>query len=111
MGGPCLLGSVVGPFTAGCKGCDDHPYVPYSIDAPTSAARADDAAAPLAAPEEDAGGAFAEQPAVVAPPDTTRWSLEGLTLDSPVGHGFAVGLVRDFDGDGANAARAIARPA
>ena len=100
---------------AGCHGChDDHPYVPYAIgssahepgDAGLEAAPAGSAALPVV----DAGSAFAGEVATVAPPGLSRWPVGGLVLESPPGLVFVSAIVRDFDGDGASDAFAVARP-
>jgi hypothetical protein len=100
---------------AGCHGChDDHPYVPYAIGS-SEPDRLDAGmeAAPVgsALPTGvDAGAVFAGEAAVVAPPGLTQWPLGGLVLDAPPGLVFVSALVRDFDGDGAVDAFAVARP-
>jgi hypothetical protein len=102
-------------LSAGCRGChDDHPYVPYAIasSAPHAGApeEAGVAAADAATPLEAGADPFSGEPATVAPPGLTRWVLGGLTLDAPDGQVFALGLVRDFDGDGSQDAFTIVRP-
>jgi hypothetical protein len=57
------------------------------------------------------GDGFAERDATAAPPNTTQWIVEGVTLGAPDGLVFASALIGDFDGDGAKEAFAIARPA
>jgi hypothetical protein len=89
---------------ASCKACkNEHPYVPYSIDgeAPPSV-DAQEEAAPIVE-----GGSYADARAVLAPPNATRWTLDGMTLLAPArtdfaasGVVFVVGLTGDFDGDG-----------
>ncbi|HEY3816041.1 MAG TPA: hypothetical protein VGL81_02665 [Polyangiaceae bacterium] len=100
----------------GCHGChDDHPYVPYAIgssepDYRDGAAEAPSAAsAPLAS--VDAGTSFAEEAATLAPPGLSQWPVGGLLLQAPQGLVFVSAVVRDFDGDGAVDAFAVARPA
>ena len=104
-----LVATFVVCASAGCgKSCtNDHPYVPYTIDTTSSVASSDDAAAPLAV-EGDAG-AFYERPASIAPAGATEWTLDGVSLTAPAGRVFVVGVVRDFDGDGAKDALAIVR--
>jgi hypothetical protein len=98
----------------GCHGCrDDHPYVPYSIGSSDGSAGGAAAAAqpvPASLPAPD-GGAFVAEPATLAPPGLARWPLEGVVLDAPTGSTFVSGTARDFDGDGALDAFAIARSA
>ncbi len=98
----------------GCHGChDDHPYVPYAIGSSDAAARpwGEAPAATPAAVAPSEAGSFGEEAAVPAPPGLARWALEGAVLDAPAGSVFVSGIVRDFDGDGAPDAFAIARPA
>jgi hypothetical protein len=93
----------------GCQGCkDDHPYVPYVIgDAETKVSLA--TTSQLAPPPEEGGAGFAAQAASVAPEGSASWTLDGLALVAPEGMTFQLGLARDFDGDGAPDALAIAR--
>ena len=100
---------------AGCHGChDDHPYVPYAIgssepdrmDAGPEAAPVGSAAPTLV----DAGSAFTGEAAVVAPLGLSQWPVAGVVLQAPQGLVFASAVVRDFDGDGAADAFAVARP-
>ncbi len=95
--------------TAGCaKSCkNDHPYVPYAVGDGSGAAAVEDASS--AEPGVDAGGQFAEQGAVAAPPNTTTFNVDGLTLVAPAGRDIVLALVRDFDGDGAKDAVAVVR--
>jgi hypothetical protein len=100
---------------AGCHGCrDEHPYVPYAIETPDSGAEPAGDGAPSAkafVPSPDAGRAvFSGESASVAPPGLARWSVDGVTLESPPGTVFVSAIVRDFDGDGAKDAFAIVRP-
>ena len=107
------LGLFVVLSLAGCHGChEDHPYVPYAIgpgDGETKVALPE-ASAPEAGDTSDAA-AFTEEPAVLAPPGTSHWEIEGATLDAPAGDVFASAIVGDFDGDGTKDAFATARPA
>jgi len=96
------------PLLGGCKSCrNEHPYVPYTIDeaGPPSPVADEDAALPAVA---DAA-AFAERPAIVPPPEATRWTLEGLDIAAPAERVFALGLTADIDGDGARDAIAVVR--
>jgi hypothetical protein len=100
-------------LASGCSGCrEDHPYVPYTIGSATSSALvATDAAAPaapLTSRGADGGSAFG-QLASVAPPATTRWTLEGTELEAPEGRVFVAAVVADLDGDGSSDAFAIVR--
>jgi hypothetical protein len=96
-----------GGALSGCKGCgEDHPYVPYSIDDAPKAPAAEDAAGG-AAPAIDDSGAFRVRDAIVAPPQTSRWTIDGLDLAAPADRVFALGLTGDFDGDGARDAVAL----
>lgn len=93
----------------GCRACkNDHPYVPYSIDGETTPSPDDAGGSSSVFPAPDAS-AFAEAHAVVAPPNATRWTLDGLTLVAPEGKAFAVGLTGDFDGDGRADAMTVVR--
>jgi hypothetical protein len=109
-----ILGPVLVLAAAGCHGCGDgHPYVPYAIETPEAGADVPgDAAAPApSVPSIDAGRLpFSGEAALVAPPGTARWSVEGITLDAPQGMVFVSAIVRDFDGDGTKDAFAIVRP-
>ena len=56
-------------------------------------------------------GAFAEEAALLGPAGAAaEWHLSGVVLAAPAGSTFALGVVRDFDGDGAPDAFAIVRP-
>jgi len=100
---------------AGCRGCHEgHPYVPYVIEPSGSpAAGGADAGPPPAlgsGATPDAGRtAFVPVPATVAPVGSSRWSLEGLTLQAPDGKVVVSAVVRDFDGDGIKDAFAVLR--
>jgi len=95
-----------------CQGCrEDHPYVPYTIgvvDPKSSAAPSGLEPAPSGSAEE-AGAAFAQQAAAVAPPESKTWTLDGLALAAPEGTFFQLGLARDLDGDGAVDVLAVVR--
>lgn len=100
----------------GCHGChDSHPYVPYTIGPAEAAAAQPDAgsgsAASASTPDGGEASAFTAIDATAAPPNTTRWPIQGLVLDAPQGLVFASAVVRDVDGDGKDDAFAIARPA
>jgi hypothetical protein len=100
-------------MASGCKCGRDRPYVPYSIDEGGALSSADDAGAaattePIGA---DAGLSFAEQAALVAPPNVSQWTVEGITLAAPAEMAFVSAVVRDFDGDGAKDALAVVRGA
>jgi hypothetical protein len=96
---------------AGCKGCkDDHPYVPYTIEDEQKAALADEAGTalvPSPGAGEDAGSAFHLRESIVAPPNASRWTLDGLDVNAPPDRVFVLGLTGDFDGDGAKDAVAL----
>jgi hypothetical protein len=111
-----LLAPLLALALASCRGChDDHPYVPYTIGSgqPAADAPADAAAAAVApaAPVEAGADRFAGEAAQVAPPGLARWTVDGMALAAPEGAVFALGAVRDFDGDGVDDAYAIVRPA
>lgn len=85
-----------------CK--KDHPHVPYSVeDSKTSSA-------------EDAGdrsvdasvGLPGVEPALVAPPKSTRWNVRDRELVAPPNREFALALPGDFDTDGSSDALVIA---
>jgi len=99
--------------SAGCHGCHDgHPYVPYAIESAPPALRLPDAGSPAAEVTPDAGrAAFAVEPAAIAPPGASRWSIDGVVLQAPDGQVIVSAVVRDFDGDGAKDAFAIVRAA
>jgi len=100
---PVLVSSVLG----GCRGCaNDRPYVPPAPDA--AAAAVVDAASPVLATEETDSGNLV-QPALVAPPATTSWQTNGMTLEAG-GREIVLALVGDFDGDGRKDALALVRP-
>lgn len=94
---------------AGCgRSCKkDHPYVPYSVDDAPSTATVDAGDRPEALPKRADAGAF--EPALIAPPGTRTWNVEGLPLVAPPGREILLALVRDFDGDGKKDALAIVR--
>src|SRR5450755_3410565 len=90
-----IASSGVAVVLSACQGCrEDHPYVPYSIVEleRKGTPLADAQAAPLA----DEAGAFAQQAAAVAPPDSKAWTLGGLALVAPEGTTFQLGLARDL---------------
>ncbi|WP_394838161.1 hypothetical protein LVJ94_14745 [Pendulispora rubella] len=98
----------------GCKCSRDRPYTPYAIDeaGTTAAPPADDGGGAASTAETaDAGVTFAEQPGIVAPPNTSQWELEGLVLTAPPEMIFVTALTRDFDGDGTKDAVAVVRGA
>jgi hypothetical protein len=104
------LAATVAVCTGGCSGChDDHPFVPYSIGSSDGAAA--DGAAAAVAPAPSAAGRDAPDggSAAVAPPGTTSWTLDGVTLQASAGQVFVLAIVADFDGDGAKDAFAIER--
>jgi len=111
--GVALSSFVAVSALAGCRDCrESHPYVPYAIaaDAALSGARAGAPPAheaDAAATANDAGDEFAEEPAAVAPPGATHWSVGGVTLDAPAGRVFVAAIAGDFDGDGASDAFAV----
>ncbi|MBX3216946.1 MAG: hypothetical protein KF850_33245 [Labilithrix sp.] len=92
----------------GCRACaNDHPYVPPAADAQAvSAADAGEPAVEIAA--ADAAPGLVE-PALVAPPASTSWQTNGMTLEAG-GREIVMALVGDFDGDGQRDALAIVRP-
>jgi len=97
----------------GCRSCaNDHPYVPPASDAPAASAT-DPAAAALANANAtvDAGntGTTLVEPALVAPPASTSWETQGITLEAG-GREIVLALVGDFDADGKQDALAIVRP-
>ncbi|MGD0530233.1 MAG: hypothetical protein ABSE49_34180 [Polyangiaceae bacterium] len=100
---------------AGCHGChEDHPYVPYTIGSSQTELRDAGAAAPPVASASsavvDAAAPFAGEPAVPAPTGLSLWPVGGVVLQAPPGMVFVSAVVRDFDGDGAADAFAVARP-
>lgn len=97
-------------FVGGCKAChDDHPYVPYSIDDERSLPGLPEAAPPSPSFVDEAG-AFHAREAAVAPPSTTRWTLDGVELVAPPEQEILLGLVADLDGDGTRDAVALVAP-
>lgn len=85
-----------------CK--NDHPYVPYSVESATAPGPEDDASAPGLDAGADA------QPAFVAPPGTSRWSVGGIDIVAPAGREFVSAIVEDFDGDERKDAVVLVRP-
>jgi hypothetical protein len=107
-----LLVFVIAALLPACSSCrEDHPYVPYSIgDGDGGGAAASEQDAGVAATEDDAGGPpFTERAAEVAPANATTWTVDGIALAAPPGKIFALGLVADFDGDGARDAICVVR--
>lgn len=103
LGALCLVGSAVG-----CDACrNDHPYVPYSIDAAPSSSPAALEAGPVLAPP--APSAAVGDATEVAPPRATVWERAGLRLETPPGATFERGLFADFDGDGSVDALCVVR--
>ncbi len=102
-----LVGLAVATCVPACHACNnDHPFVPYRIDAGASGTSAPGSAA--RAPVVDAStvdapleaGAFPRSPALIAPPHATSWTLGKLALAAPPGATFRQGLTWDIDGDG-----------
>lgn len=96
----------------GCRGCNDSPYVPYSIESGASTAETPDSApstSSASARAEAGASPFTGQAATMAPEGLAKWTIDGVTLEAPEGQTFAMAVVRDFDGDGASEAFAIAR--
>jgi hypothetical protein len=94
---------------ASCRACkNEHPFVPYSIDGETPPGVPDAGEEAAVSPE---AGSYADAGAFVAPPDATRWTLDGLALAAPPGKVFALGMTGDFDGDGRTDAVVIVRGA
>jgi hypothetical protein len=110
-----LLLLVVSAATAGCRGChDDHPYVPYTIGSASPRVEpVEDAAATAATtlPLEAGPAAFSGEPATVAPPGLSQWTVDGVPLTAPDGMVFVLAVARDFDGNGTKSAFTIVRPA
>lgn len=91
----------------GCRACaNDHPYVPPAAQVPV--ATSDDAAATVGSVEFEAGSL--PEPALVAPPRATTWTVGGVTIEAG-GQEIVLALVRDLDGDGKSDALAVVRPA
>jgi len=104
-----LLGTGLALSAAGCR--DEHPFVPYSIEAGGPAAVLDASADATGPGAVDAAVLPGEGvSATVAPPGTAEWTLDGVTLEAPAGQVFVLGIVADFDGDGAKDAFAVVRP-
>src|SRR5687767_7959543 len=81
--------------SAGCDGCPGgKPYTPYVLDAggATEAGTVDEAGS--------SGATFVPAAAKQAAEGGARWSLDGETIDAPVGRVFDTGLELDVDGDG-----------
>lgn len=102
------LASVVAGLSCGCRGCaNDHPYVPPAVQ-PAQESTSDAALpADIVGPSLDGGNTI--EPALIAPPETTSWKTNGLTLEAG-GREIVSALVGDFDGDGKKDALAIVRP-
>jgi hypothetical protein len=62
-------------------------------------------------PASPSTGSLADARAMVAPPDTVRWTLDGLALVAPAGKIFVLGVTGDFDGDGNADAVTVVRDA
>jgi hypothetical protein len=83
----------------GCHGCrNDHPFVPYRIEAGSPAEPSQDASRPV--PDAATAVVPAHEPALLAPEHASTWTLGALTLAAPSGAVFRQGLVWDIDGDG-----------
>jgi hypothetical protein len=90
----------------GCRACaNDHPYVPPAVEVPVVSTP--DAAATVATVTSDAGSTA--EPALVAPPSSTSWTVSGVTIEAG-GREIVLALVQDFDGDGKKDALAVVRP-
>ncbi|MGH7328400.1 MAG: hypothetical protein ACREJX_08625, partial [Polyangiaceae bacterium] len=95
---------------SGCSKCGNHPYVPYSIGEGGVGSSEDDAgsAETIAA---DGGAFFTAIPAVLAPPNVSDWTVDGLHLVAPMDTLFGSAIARDFDGDGTRDAFAVVQKA
>jgi hypothetical protein len=102
---------------AACRACDhDHPFVPYHIEAGTSAPSTSvgsagppsGASASASASGARDAGPFPREPARVAPPHTTSWTVGKLDLAAPPGATLRQALSWDLDGDGFEDALALA---
>jgi len=83
----------------GCRGCkNEHPFVPYRIDDGGGGATASSEASAVSSAA--LASALMPQPAVVAPPHATSWTLGTMLLAAPAGATFRQGLTWDVDGDG-----------
>jgi hypothetical protein len=107
-----IASALVALLASGCaRSCkNDHPYVPYAVGdgAPSTSASATAAVSSSSAPSEpDLGHG---EPALVAPPNASTWSVEGMDLVAPEGKELVLAIVRDFDGDGRKDALAVVRP-
>ena len=102
----CLLAA-----GSGCSKCGgSHPYVPYAIGEGGVGASDEDAGA-AEATAGDAGAFFAAVPALLAPPNVSDWTVDGLRLVAPPDTLFGSAVARDFDGDGLRDAFAIVQKA
>jgi hypothetical protein len=102
------LASALGGCAKSCR--NEHPYVPYAVGDAPSVTGADAGGAPPPVAIVLDAGAIAAEPALVAPPGATSWTVEGLTLRATEGRELVLAIVRDFDGDGTKDALALARP-
>lgn len=98
-----------------CSGCTgtcrkSTPYVPFLEDAATTAAKDGEVAAQDAAPEAGAKPAFVPQRASIAPPGSTKLSLDGLDFEAPPGAVIVAALAWDLDGDGQKDVAAYVQP-
>ncbi|MDF2692560.1 MAG: hypothetical protein K0S65_943, partial [Labilithrix sp.] len=100
---------LVAALSGGCRACaNDHPYVPPATEASSGVSSTDAAAPPISSTTLDSGANLVE-PALVAPPASTSWQTNGMTLEAG-GREFVLALVGDFDGDAKKDALAIVRP-
>jgi hypothetical protein len=97
---------------AGCSGgCRrGTPYVPFLEDSGATAQRDGDVTALDTGTDGGKVPAFQIVRATLAPPNTTKWSLEGLSFEAPGGTVVVAALAHDLDGDGQRDVAAYVQP-
>ncbi len=105
--------ATVASSATGCSGCrNEHPYVPFLADS-SATPKVDGGVALVVDSSVDGGKAptFQAVRASLAPPNTTKWALEGISFEAPPGQLIIAGVARDLDGDGRRDVAAYMQPA
>ncbi|MEO7092347.1 MAG: hypothetical protein ABI175_03790, partial [Polyangiales bacterium] len=96
---------------AGCSGAcrNSTPYVPF-LEASVAVTTDGQVAAADAAPDAAKAPSFTPVRASIAPPNTTKWALDGLSFEAPPGNVIVAAIARDLDGDGQRDVAAYVQP-
>ncbi|GAC1351209.1 MAG: hypothetical protein NVSMB1_02020 [Polyangiales bacterium] len=99
-------------LVAGCSGgCrKGTPYVPFLVEAGPSAIRDSEVVTLDSATEGSPAPSFQSLRASLAPPSSSKWSIEGLAFEAPAGQLIVAALAHDLDGDGQRDVAAYVQP-